>query len=71
MPVMQKASWYATYGELMLQVNAARNRCLINPTADTEVEEGDQLIMMRPTSISSDGYRALASPVKVDMGRQV
>lgn len=53
----------------MHQVNSARNRCLINPSSDTIVEKGDQLIMMRPTCIASDGYRALLKPVKVDPGK--
>ncbi len=52
----------------MHQVNSARNRCLINPTSDTVVEKGDQLIMMRPTCIASNGYRALPKPIKVDPG---
>ena len=52
----------------MRQVNSARNRCLINPTPDTLVEKGDQLIMMRPTCIASNGYRALPKPIKVDPG---
>ena len=52
----------------MRQVNSARNRCLINPTCDTLVEKGDQLIMMRPTCIASNGYRALPKPIKVDPG---
>lgn len=51
-----------------VQVNSARGRCLINPTSDTEVEEGDQLIMMRPTSIASKAYRPIANPVTVDVG---
>jgi len=52
----------------MHQVNSARNRCLINPTSDTVVENGDQLIMMRPTCIASNGYRALPKPIKVNPG---
>ena len=52
----------------MHQVNSARNRCLISPTSDTVVEKGDQLIMMRPTCIASNGYRALPKPIKVDPG---
>ena len=54
---------------LAMKVNSERNRCLINPKSDTLVEEGDQLIMMRPTSIASNAYRPLRKPVKVDKGK--
>ena len=52
------------------QVNSERNRCLINPKADTLVEAGDSLIMMRPTCIASHAYRPLKKPVTVDKGKQ-
>ena len=50
-------------------MNSARNRCLINPSSDTIVEEGDQLIMMRPTCIASYAYKPLKKPVTVDRGK--
>lgn len=56
---------------MLLQVNSARNRCLINPTSETIVEKGDQLIMMRPTCIASHAYKPLKQPVKVDRGKQL
>lgn len=55
---------------MCLQVNSARNRCLINPTPDTVVERGDQLMMMRPTCIASHAYKPLKKPVKVDKGKR-
>ena len=61
-------AYYFPNGSVFGLVNSARNRCLINPISETEVEEGDQLIMMRPTSIASKGYRPLTNPVKVDIG---
>ncbi|DBA72591.1 TPA: hypothetical protein ACH3X2_010343 [Trebouxia sp. C0005] len=60
--------YYFPDGSVFGLVNSVRNRCLINPTSDTVVEKGDQLIMMRPTCIASNGYRALPKPVKVDPG---
>lgn len=54
---------------IMMQVNSARNRCLINPSSDTIVEEGDQLIMMRPTCIASYAYKPLKKPITVDRGK--
>lgn len=56
---------------MLLQVNSARNRCLINPTSDTVVERGDQLIMMRPTCIASHAYKPLKKPVEVDKGKRL
>ena len=54
---------------ILMQVNSARSRCLINPSSDTLVEEGDQLIMMRPTCIASHAYKPLKKPVTVDKGK--
>ena len=63
--------YYFPDGSVFGLVNVAAQRCLLNPPADTRVQEGDALIMMRPTSIASDAYRPLPRPIAVTPGEVV
>eukprot|EP00891_Asterochloris_glomerata_P004631 jgi/Astpho2/4631/Aster-x0209 len=60
--------YYFPDGSVFGLVNNAAQRCLLNPPADTRVQKGDALIMMRPTSIASEAYRPLPRPIAVTPG---
>ena len=63
--------YYFPDGSVFGLVNSAAQRCLLNPPADTCVQKGDALIMMRPTSIASDAYKPLPRPIAVSPGEVV
>ncbi len=63
--------YYFPDGSVFGLVNNAAQRCLLNPPADTRVQKGDALIMMRPTSIASEAYRPLPRPIAVTPGEVV
>lgn len=45
--------------------------CVINPPSSTFVEAGDEILLIRPTSVSEKKYKPLKTPKKVDVGKLI
>ena len=68
-----------TFGELVFYlpqatayglVQSRSRRCLLNPPADTVIDQLDEIVMIRATDLSTAEMQPLDEPAEVDLGEQ-
>lgn len=49
--------------------NKFDDQTMLNPPAARRIQQGDVLVMMRPTSVAPEHYKPIEKPVPIDLGR--
>ena len=48
--------------------NKLNEQTMLNPPVARRIQQGDVLVMMRPTSVASEHYKPIEAPIPIDLG---